>query len=140
MLIVKTELKQKKDGTIGVFAAQNISFDQRVIKAEHVIDRWFYHQQIINDNLLEFFQRYGVYSDEKGSWHLYGDNARFIAHSVHNTVVQNGLHCYAAAKINKGEELTFNYLIHCDWVKTHGLKFRMPHRKDYFRNPAYAQH
>lgn len=124
MLVVTTYIDKRKDGNMGLFAGNTILKNEKVIKSGCALDRWFYHQQIINDNFLNFFCRYAIFYEEKGMWKLFGDDARFIGHSVHNNIEQRGQHFYANDKIISGEEITLNYLVLCDWVKTHGLKHR----------------
>jgi len=128
MLIVRTILSFK-EGRMGLYAAQDILTNQIVIRAESVLDRWFYHQQVESDGLINFFSRYALYDEERASWHLFGDNARFINQSRTPTIEKNGLHFYALTKIIEGQEITLDYTKTCDWVRRFGLKVKFNGQK-----------
>jgi len=121
MLIVNTYLKQGDKG-LGLYSRQKIQFDQKIIQTESALDRWYYPQQI--NGMADFFCKYAIYSEEKGAWYLFGDNARFIRHSRNPNICKAGFHYYACAAVHPGDELLADYTQLCDWVRVHGLKFR----------------
>lgn len=131
MLIIKTFLRETANH-VCLHAGQDILADQKIIKNEDVIDRWFYDQQVRRDGLLEFFAKYAIYNEARAAWRLPGDNARFINHSRQpNLCLGKGIafQVYAKRNIKAEEELTLNYFDACDWVKRFGLKSKINGQK-----------
>ena len=128
MLMVETELRQSAIHGIGVFLLEEVKSGQLIWRFDSRIDRVFADSELdeMPGRLREFLSVYSTYHEKSGLWVLCGDNGRHFNHSEAPSTVSMGVAFgddVAAANLPAGTELTTDYNMICDAIRTGGAPY-----------------
>jgi|SRR3954449_3395801 hypothetical protein len=128
MLMVETELRSSPIHGIGVFLLEDVSEGQIIWRFDSRIDRVFSDAELdeMPENLRAFLQVYSTYHEDSALWVLCGDNGRHFNHSDHPNTLSMGVAFgddIAAADLPAGTELTTDYNLICDAIRTRGASY-----------------
>jgi SET domain-containing protein len=116
MIHIKYRLDRSDKHGIGLFADEDLKSGQLIYTASPILDVNITQEQFdsLSDREKEEFQWWGFFDEPSQRWHVDFDVSKFINHSLEGTVTQdknhNGAHLITTRDVNKGEELTQNYL------------------------------
>jgi len=116
MIHIKYKLDRSDKHGIGLFADEDLKEGQLIYTASPLLDVNITQEQFdsLSDREKEEFQWWGFFDEPSQRWHVDFDVSKFINHSKEGTVTQDQLHneafLVASRDIEKGEELTQNYL------------------------------
>jgi hypothetical protein len=128
MLMVETELRQSGIHGTGVFLLEDVKEGQLIWRFDSRIDRVFADAELeeMPARLREFLRVYSTYQEQSGLWVLCGDNGRHFNHSDEPNTVSMGVAFgddIAAADLPAGTELTTDYNMICDAIRTRGAPY-----------------
>jgi len=128
MLLVETELRASPIHGIGVFLLEDVKEGQLIWRFDSRIDRVFAQAELdeMPERLRAFLEVYSTYHEQSGLWVLCGDNGRHFNHSDSpNTISLGGAFGddVAAADLPAGTELTTDYNLICDAIRTRGAPY-----------------
>jgi hypothetical protein len=128
MLMVETELRPSAIHGTGVFLLEDVKEGQLIWRFDSRIDRVFADAELeeMPERLRSFLMVYSTYHEKSGLWVLCGDNGRHFNHSDEPNTVSLGAAFgddIAAADLPAGTELTTDYNLICDAVRTRGAPY-----------------
>ena len=128
MLMVETELRASPIHGIGVFLLEDVAEGQVIWRFDSRIDRVFADAELekMPQRLRTFLEVYSTYHEQSGLWVLCGDNGRHFNHSDKPNTVSLGVAFgddIAAADLPAGTELTTDYNMICDAIRTRGAPY-----------------
>ena len=128
MLMVKTELRPSTIHGIGAFLLEDVKAGQLIWRFDSRIDRVFADAELndMPDELREFLTVYSTYHEPTGLWVLCGDNGRHFNHSDKPNTISMGAAFgddVAACDLPAGAELTTDYNLICDAIRTRGAPY-----------------
>jgi SET domain-containing protein len=128
MLTVETELRPSAIHGIGVFLLEDVREGQLVWRFDSRIDRVFADAELeeMPESLRRFLTVYSTYHEKSGLWVLCGDNGRHFNHSDEPNTISLGVAFgddVAAADLPAGTELTTDYNLICDAIRTGGAPY-----------------
>ena len=128
MLLVETELRSSPIHGIGVFLLEDVSEGQLIWRFDSRIDRVFAEAELheMPERLRTFLEVYSTYHEKSGLWVLCGDNGRHFNHSDSPNTISLGAAFgddVAAKDLPAGTELTTDYNLICDAIRTRGAPY-----------------
>ena len=128
MLTVETELRPSAIHGIGVFLLEDVREGQLVWRFDSRIDRVFANAELedMPESLRRFLTVYSTYHEKSGLWVLCGDNGRHFNHSDDPNTISLGVAFgddVAAADLPAGTELTTDYNLICEAIRTGGAPY-----------------
>jgi len=128
MLLVETELRPSPIHGIGVFLLEDVAEGQLIWRFDSRIDRVFGDDELeeMPEKLRHFLMIYSTYQERSGLWVLCGDNGRHFNHSDKPNTISMGVAFgddVAATDLPAGTELTTDYNLICDAVRTRGATY-----------------
>jgi Proteins containing SET domain len=128
MLMVRTELRPSSIHGIGVFLLEDVKEGQLVWRFDSRIDRVFADSEFeeMPEGLHDFLKVYSTFHEDSGLWVLCGDNGRHFNHSDQPNTISLGIAFgddVAASDLAEGTELTTDYNMICDSVRTGGAPY-----------------
>lgn len=128
MLLVDTELRASPIHGIGVFLLDDVAEGQLIWRFDSRIDRVFAESEFeeMPTRLRNFLEVYSTYHEQSGLWVLCGDNGRHFNHSDNPNTISLGAAFgddVAAADLPAGTELTTDYNLICDAIRTRGAPY-----------------
>jgi hypothetical protein len=128
MLMVETELGPSPIHGIGVFLLEDVRKDQLIWRFDSRIDRVFADSELreMPEQLRDFMAVYSTYQEQSGLWVLCGDNGRHLNHSDDPNTISMGVAFgddIAAGNLPAGTEITTNYNMICDAIRTRGAPY-----------------
>ena len=128
MMMVETELRASSIHGIGTFLLHDVGKGDLIWRFDSRIDRVFADSELaaMPDNLRAFLSVYSTYHEQSGLWVLCGDNGRHFNHSDEPNTISLGVAFgddVAAADMPTGTELTTDYNLICDAIRTGGAPY-----------------
>jgi hypothetical protein len=128
MLLVETELRPSAIHGIGVFLLEDVREGQLIWRFDSRIDRVFSGAELddMPERLRAFLTVYSTYQEQSGLWVLCGDNGRHFNHSDEPNTISLGVAFgddVAATDLPAGTELTTDYNLICDAIRTGGASY-----------------
>lgn len=116
MIHIKYKLGESSRHGIGLFADEDLTEGQLVYTASPLLDVNITQEQFdtLSEREKQEFQWWGFLDTSSKLWHVDFDVSKFINHSTEGTLTQDtnhdGAYLVTTRAINRGEELTQNYL------------------------------
>lgn len=116
MLHIKYHLQQDNDGTVKIFADENVAAGRVVYSDNPVLDVDIPAEEFdkMDPKTQDEIRQWGFLLEPEDVWHVDFDITRFVSHSSEPNLVQDTKrsdpYLIAVRDINVGEELTQNYL------------------------------
>jgi hypothetical protein len=128
MLLVETELRPSRIHGIGVYLLEDVKEGQLIWRFDSRIDRVFADAELdqVPERLRTFLTTYSTYHEQSGLWVLCGDHGRHFNHSDEPNTLSMGVAFgddIAAAHLPAGTELTTDYNLICDAIRTRGAPY-----------------
>lgn len=128
MMMVETELRASPIHGIGVFLTQRVCAGDLIWRFDSRIDRVFADAELsqMPMQLQRFLRTYSTFHAELELWVLCGDNGRHFNHSDTPNTRSVGVAFgddVAAVDMEPGTELTTDYRIICDAIRSAGVDF-----------------
>lgn len=116
MIHIKYKLNTSDKHGIGLFADEDLKSGQLVYTASPILDVNITKDQFdsLSTNEQEEIRWWGFFDESSEHWHVDFDVSKFVNHAKDGTLTQDTNHADAylitTRDVNKGEELTQNYL------------------------------
>jgi SET domain-containing protein len=128
MMLVDTELRPSPIHGIGVFLREPVRGGDLVWRFDSRVDRVYTESEIatLPDHMKRFMRMFSTWHEASGLWVLCGDNGRHFNHSATPNTISSGISFgddRAAFDLPAGTELTSDYAMICDHVRSNGNGF-----------------
>ena len=131
MMMVDTEVRQSPIHGLGVFFKQPIKAGTLLWRFDPRVDRVYTDAEIdaLPPHMQDYLRIYSTWHAPTGLYVLCGDNGRFVNHSEAPNTLSAGP-CFgddhAAFDLPAGAEMTSDYRLICDRVRSEGMEFTPP--------------
>lgn len=131
MMMVDTEVRQSAIHGLGVFFRTPIKAGTLLWRFDPRVDRIYTDAEIeaLPPHMQDYLRIYSTWHVGTGLYVLCGDNGRYVNHSEAPNTISAGA-CFgddhAAVDLPAGSEMTSDYRLICDRVRSDGMAFTPP--------------